>query len=150
MFEVITPPRGETGNTKQVVKMNHKHCTCGKYNAYKYPCSHMIAVCEETGRSFLEYIDDVYRLEVYSRVWETCFEPMPHEAYWPELEIGPTWVTDPAHRREVKLGRPSTSIIHNEMDISRRRMTNHCGECHQPKHDRRTCPSRPRTNPRFR
>ena len=78
------------GNTNQVVNLNHKTYTCEKYSAYKYTCSHMIAVCEETGCSFLEYIDDVYRLGVHSRVWERFFEPRPHEAYCPKLEMGPT------------------------------------------------------------
>ena len=44
--------------------------------------------------------------------------------------------------REVKRGRTSMARIPNEMDISDRRLTARCSECHQTGHDRRTCPAR--------
>ena len=77
MFEIITLVRGERGSTKQVVSLNAKKRT----STYKYRCCHMITGCEETGCSFMAYIDDVYRLEVYIRVWQCFFEPMPRDAY---------------------------------------------------------------------
>lgn len=74
------------------------------------------------------------------RVWETKFNPIPHQDYWDD----PQWTLMPnvLHLREVKRGRTSMARISNEIDISDRRLTARCSQCQQTGHDRRTCPAR--------
>ena len=100
----------------------------------------MLAVMSECGDNPFQYVDPVYRLPVYMRVWETKFNPIPHQDYWAD----PQWTLMPnvLRLREVKRGRASMSRIPNKMDISDRRLTARCSEYQQTGHDRRTCPAR--------
>ncbi|GMP63448.1 hypothetical protein CsSME_00025139 [Camellia sinensis var. sinensis] len=127
VFEVQTSFRHGRGRNTQIVRMNQPTCSCGKYEIRHYPCSHMLAVMSECGDNPFEYVDPVYRLPVYMRVWETKFNPIPHQDYWAD----PQWTLMPnvLRLRQVKRGRASMSRIPNEMDISDRRLTARCSEC---------------------
>ncbi|XP_028108994.1 uncharacterized protein LOC114307786 [Camellia sinensis] len=81
VFEVQTFFRHGRGRNTQIVRMNQPTCSCGKYEIRHYPCSHMLAVMSECGDNPFEYVDLVYRLPVYMRVWETKFNPIPHQDY---------------------------------------------------------------------
>ena len=48
MFEVITASYGEKmqeGHNNQVVQLDKGTCTCEKWQIYKFPCSHVMAIC---------------------------------------------------------------------------------------------------------
>ncbi|XVF56380.1 hypothetical protein PTKIN_Ptkin06aG0115800 [Pterospermum kingtungense] len=140
VFEVITASYGERmqrGHNKQVVRLNEGTCICGKWQIYKFPCSHVMAVCGRLALDSWQYIEDYYSIEKYSQTWAPQFNRIPHESYWPEPNI-PQLVPDPARRRSKK-GRPQSTRIRTEMDINEGRTSTRYGLCKQPGHDRRTC-----------
>lgn len=147
IFEVKTKHQRTGGLNKQNVQLRPRpSCTCGKWAAYKIPCSHMLAVTAEQGVDGFEYVAPEYTLDVYLRVWETSFQSIKHEDYWPEPN-GPVLIPSPARLRPPKRGRPNNSRIHNEMDVSRQRSSYHCSNCSETGHDIRKCPSAPRFVP---
>ena len=59
-YEVITQSRETRGNNKQVVQLNDGVCSCGKWEAYKIPYSHVLAVCARRKINFDIYIAPMY------------------------------------------------------------------------------------------
>ncbi|XP_028112708.1 uncharacterized protein LOC114310822 [Camellia sinensis] len=87
VFEVQTSFRRGRDCNRQIVRMNQPTCSCGKYEIRHYPCSHMLAVMSECGDNPFQYVDPIFRLPVYMKVWETKFNPIPHQVYWDD----PQW-----------------------------------------------------------
>ncbi|KAJ9675204.1 hypothetical protein PVL29_024234 [Vitis rotundifolia] len=106
IFEVTTAPHGfhmDKGNNIQIVKLKEKTCTCNKWQSFSIPCSHVLA----------QFVDKHYRMDVYGCCYTPQFNPIPHQAYWPEpnfpiVHPNPTLVRDK--------GRPRSTRIRNEMD----------------------------------
>ncbi|XP_030922939.1 uncharacterized protein LOC115949803 [Quercus lobata] len=125
-------------------------CTCGKWEANKIPCSHLIAVCAKHNHDATEYMHHFYRLEERYHSYEPIFQPLKDRLEWPE----------PAERRTVmpnqrlirEKGRPKSTRIRNEMDDEDRELPTSlwiengpklkCGLSRQEGHNRRTCPTR--------
>ena len=49
---------------------------------YKYPCSHVLAVCQEIAVHFSNFVDDAYTITIYMNAWSGDFNPLPQEDYW--------------------------------------------------------------------
>ncbi|KAK9292008.1 hypothetical protein L1049_019961 [Liquidambar formosana] len=143
VFEVTTKFYNNAGTNRQTVKLNIPTCTCGKLEIFKIPCSHIFAAAAHVEITWLPFVTSEYKMEVYMRVWDTKFEPIKHPDYWPEYK-GRTLLPLSTRLRPPKRGRPESTRIRNEMDVSRQRATKHCTNCKQPGHDRRTCPQRAR------
>ncbi|CAN6937150.1 unnamed protein product [Brassica oleracea] len=66
------------GNNKIfVVHRADRVCSCGIWQLYKYPCSHMLAVCRRLNIDFLQYVNDYYNTERSLRVYAAKFNPVP-------------------------------------------------------------------------
>ena len=66
LFEVrtlINPNSAYRGNHRHEVNLRQNTCSCQKWQVYKIPCSHVIAVCKYQGISAMRYIDHCYHLE---------------------------------------------------------------------------------------
>lgn len=79
-------PLDNTGERFQVADGNNKiyvvHridrvCSCGMWQLYKYPCSHVLAVCRRLNIDFLQYVNDYYNTERSLRVYAAKFNPVP-------------------------------------------------------------------------
>ena len=60
VFEVITASYGERmqrGHNKQVVQLDKGTCSCGKWQIYKFPCSHVMVVCGRLSLDSWQYIE---------------------------------------------------------------------------------------------
>ncbi|KAJ0886566.1 putative Zinc finger, SWIM-type [Helianthus annuus] len=79
IFEVIT----KKGENVQVVNLEEKTCTCGKWEIYKYPCSHVLSVCAKLSLNTWQYVHKCYSIVDYCATWSAEFFPLPQEAYWP-------------------------------------------------------------------
>ncbi|CAH9076219.1 unnamed protein product [Cuscuta europaea] len=90
--EVVTAPYGEgmqKGHNKQVVHLYEKTCSCGKWQIYKFSCSHAMTVCGQLGLDIWQYIEEYYTIQHYTQTWVSQFSPIPHEDYWPKENIPP-------------------------------------------------------------
>ncbi|XP_050238708.1 uncharacterized protein LOC126688149 [Mercurialis annua] len=105
--------RQKGGNTQQV-NLLARTCTCGKFQQWKIPCSHVIAACTQYGENHRQYIARFYRCEYAIRAWSAAsFQPIRDRDYWiasTEIPFIPNseWMR--------KKGRSVESWRRNEMD----------------------------------
>ncbi|XP_061336424.1 uncharacterized protein LOC133283562 [Gastrolobium bilobum] len=126
------------------VILPQRYCQCGKFKAFKYPCSHAVAAALSVRQSALTYIDDVFLItnlvEAYSFPWE----PIGNEEAIPEIS-GPKIIPDSIMLRAK--GRPKSTRIRSEMDeVETSQSRIRCGLCKERGHNRRGCPSRGRND----
>ena len=140
--EVITGYNRERrkGGNKQVVRLNQRSCTCGKFQQLKIPCSHAIACCMEVGVDYMMFVDDVYSLARTIQCYATNFHPLGNEAYWPAIDDddGRKVIPDEDTRRHR--GHPA-GRRKNEMDTgpSSQKKNQTCSRCGSVGHNRRKC-----------
>ncbi|XP_022023776.1 uncharacterized protein LOC110924041 [Helianthus annuus] len=77
IFEVIT----QKGKNVQIVNLEQKTCTCGKWEIFKYPCSHVLSACANLSLNTWQYVHKCYSIVDYCATWSYEFSPLPHEAY---------------------------------------------------------------------
>ncbi|XP_061366399.1 uncharacterized protein LOC133309621 [Gastrolobium bilobum] len=124
------------------VNLPQRFCQCGKFKAFKYPCSHVVAAALSVRQSAFTYVDDVFLttnlVEAYSFPWE----PIGNEEAIPEIS-GPKIIPDATMLRAK--GRPKSTRIRNEMDeVETSQSRIRCGLCKERSHNRRGCPGRGR------
>ena len=138
IFELIT----QRGGNVQVVNLDEKTCTCGKWEIFKYPCSHVLGACAKVSLNSWQYVDRCYSIVDYCATWASEFSPLPHEAYWPQSSS--IVLLPNLEQLRNKKGRPRSTRLRNEMDTKEKKKTNLCGICRLSGHNRKRCPSKPR------
>ncbi|KAI9110825.1 hypothetical protein K1719_018263 [Acacia pycnantha] len=122
MFEV-----DDQGDT-YLVNLSQGKCQCGKFQAFKFPCSH--------------YVDPVFSIYNIVNVYSSSFQPIGSEQGIPPAS-GPKIIPD-----ESKLcakERPKATRIRNEMDeveVQPSSIRTRCGICKQFGHNKRSCPTK--------
>ncbi|KAK5838997.1 hypothetical protein PVK06_007750 [Gossypium arboreum] len=66
-----------------------KTCDCGKFDALRYPCAHIIAACQNLRLDPMSYVDEVYKLETMYNMWRHVFPPVPGERNWLPVSLAP-------------------------------------------------------------
>ena len=144
VFEVITGYSHETrkGGNRQVVRLTHRCCTCGKFQATKIPCSHAIAACLASGVDYFMYVDGVYKITTILKCYRTNFQPLGHESYWPPMSSDDERCLIPDSDTQCKRGKLA-GRRKNEMDItgSSSRAIQHCRKYRMSGHNRKTYPN---------
>ncbi|KAK9140125.1 hypothetical protein Scep_009806 [Stephania cephalantha] len=56
-----------------------------------------------------QYIEEYYRLVVYSQCYAANFHPIPHEDYWPSARLPYSLLADPSRKRVKKVASTTTS-----------------------------------------
>ncbi|KAH1105604.1 hypothetical protein J1N35_009372 [Gossypium stocksii] len=120
------------------VNLTQRWCGCGKFQACRYPCSHVFAVCSHIHVDYNEYVDNVYKLTTIFKVYKHEIEALPNEMYWTK-HTGPEFYPNPKLRRDP-ISRPQSTRIHKEIDIREPGQPKHCGLCRNKGHSRQTCP----------
>ncbi|PPS08168.1 hypothetical protein GOBAR_AA12480 [Gossypium barbadense] len=69
------------------VHLRNRTCDCGKFDALRYPCAHVIAACQNLRLDPMSYVDEVYKLETMYNVWRHVFPPVPDERNWPPVSL---------------------------------------------------------------
>ena len=135
-----TNKQGRTVIKKFKVNIEERWCDCGEFQANRFPCEHVVAVCLAAYVDYKQYVDDLYRNETLLRAYEAEFDVLRHQDYWcdvADFELLP----DPRRRRDPK-GRPQSRRIRNDMDEIEESHPKLCKICWQPGHDSRKCPKR--------
>ncbi|XP_031737534.1 uncharacterized protein LOC116402427 [Cucumis sativus] len=127
------------GQHTQVVSLMEGTCSCNKWQSFKIPCSHVIAICNYMHLTYVPYIDECYLLSTFKRCYDGRFHPIQHSDYWPEISF--TEVRPNADLLKGP-GRPRTTRIQNEMDWKESSQSIRCTICKVEGHNRRTCPER--------
>ncbi|XP_052880468.1 uncharacterized protein LOC108462218 [Gossypium arboreum] len=129
--------QGITGGQYHV-HLRNRTCDCGRFDALRYPCAHVIAACQNLRLDPMSYVDDVYKLEYMYNVWRHIFPPVPDERKWPSVSLAPFKLLPDRELWRKPKGRSCSTRIRNNMDI-RETM---CGWCRNPGHTSRSCPNR--------
>uniref|UniRef100_A0A2N9HSV6 SWIM-type domain-containing protein n=1 Tax=Fagus sylvatica TaxID=28930 RepID=A0A2N9HSV6_FAGSY len=141
-FQIQTQPSLTSmnkGNHRHVVKLGDRTCSCGKWQAYHIPCSHVIAACASQHINVYQFIDPFYSLTEMLASYQPHFEPMKDAPYWEEDPNFPMLRPDPRLLRQR--GRPKSTRIRNEMDWRENQHKQTCGLCNQEGHNRKKCPN---------
>ncbi|XP_061346563.1 uncharacterized protein LOC133292200 [Gastrolobium bilobum] len=102
----------DQGNTFWV-NLNDGKCQCGKFQAFKISCSHVIASCKKVALDVEQYVDPVFSVNSIMRVYSYPFLPIGSEDRIPP-HPRPKLVPDVSMMRGQ--GRPKSTRIRNEMD----------------------------------
>ena len=82
-------------------------CTCGKWEANKIPCSHLIPVCAKYNHNATEFMDHFYRMEERYHNYELIFQPLKDRLEWPEPQERRIVMPNP--RLICEKGRPKST-----------------------------------------
>ncbi|CAK8564722.1 unnamed protein product [Lathyrus sativus] len=113
-------------------------CDCGKFQAFRVPCSHVTDACSNVRHDAYTLLSDVYRVTNLFGVYSASFPVMPCDEYWPVYE-GDQICHNPRMRRNKK-GRPVSTRITTEMD-NFDKLERKCSMCRQTGHNRTRCPN---------
>lgn len=114
-------------------------CDYGKFQAFRMPCSHVIAACSYAHEDALTILSPIYKAETLLGVYNNAFPVVAKEDYWPTFEGEIVWHNDQMRRN--KKGRPNNTRITTEMDVHDK-MVRKCSICRMPGHNKNNCPNR--------
>ena len=114
---LLATGRGDHTYRVDLVEMT---CTCGKWEAYKIPCSHLIVVCVKYNHDAMEFMDRFYRMSERYQSYEPIFQPLKDRLEWLDLEERRTVMPNSRLIREK--GLPKSTRICNEMDDDDRKL----------------------------
>ena len=126
------------------VMIDERWCDCGWFQAHRFPCAHVIAICNWAKMDFYQFVDPLYKIQTIFAVYENEFADVPERSYWRPFDEY-NLIPDVNRRRKSK-GRPQSRRIRNEMDEIEESHPKLCRNCALPGHDIRTCPIPPREN----
>ena len=131
-----SPHISDGGDHSHEVRLLENTCTCGKWEFYKIPCSHVIAVCIREHVNAIKYIDPCYTLQQWLSTYSHDFRVPKDKSLWRE-------VSDPKLYPNPKMlqdkGRPMSTRIRNEMDWRESQPKSKYGVCHEEGHNHRRC-----------
>ncbi|KAL5161656.1 hypothetical protein HKD37_07G018908 [Glycine soja] len=88
-------PITQRGGQQWAVNLNGHYCQCGRYSAFHYPCSHIIAACGYVSLNYYQYIDVVYTNEHILKAYSAQWWPLGNEAAIPPSNDAWTLIPDP-------------------------------------------------------
>ena len=102
-------------------------------------CSHVITMCKYVHVDYKQFINDVYKLNYVSNVYNRSLGQMKHTSYWPKYE-GPTMHHDPEMQRKKK-GHLRSTCMCTKMYQRERGQLKHCSLCKIVVHSKNKCPN---------
>ncbi|KAL4579442.1 hypothetical protein LXL04_015590 [Taraxacum kok-saghyz] len=131
----VVKQAGLDARRKNTRRRRKKLQNVGRWNA---------GACAKLSLNSWQYVDRCYSIVAYCDTWASEFLPIPHEAYWPQSLFGELLPNLELLRN--KKGRPRSTRLRNRMDIKEQRSANLCGICKQSGHNRKKCPSKPKSD----
>ena len=64
------------------VDLRCRYCDCSDFQMDRYSCHHVIACCTNQNIDWQVYVNDIYRMDKISRVYEREFEVIGHKDTW--------------------------------------------------------------------
>ncbi|KAI5683479.1 hypothetical protein M9H77_04707 [Catharanthus roseus] len=80
-----------TGNNVYTLQINNKSCSCGKWQIYTSPCSHVLAMCREMGSRADTNVPEIYSRQTYRRPYLANFHPVLSENFWRDVPFNLTF-----------------------------------------------------------
>lgn len=131
------------------VNVNDRTCTCRKWQLTGMPCQHGVAAIWNMGQNGVQtgivesWVDEVYWLETWKRVYFNTIEPINGREFWVPSEC-PSILVPPKHHTPV--GRPKKARKKSNVEIeeakgkmTRKGGTKKCAKCGNEGHNSRGC-----------
>ncbi|KAI5682683.1 hypothetical protein M9H77_03911 [Catharanthus roseus] len=80
-----------TGNNVYTLRINNKFCSCGKWQTYTLPYSHVLAACRENRSRTDTYVPEIYSRQTYKRNYQANFHPVLSENFWRDVPFSLTF-----------------------------------------------------------
>ncbi|KAI5668970.1 hypothetical protein M9H77_18823 [Catharanthus roseus] len=115
IYMVRSPIRvSGTENNVYTLRLNNKSCSCGKWQTYTLPCSHVLAVCSKKGSRTDTYVPEIYLRQMYRRTYQANFHPVLSENFWRDVPFNLTFY--PPNMKNEQ-GRKQTSYFRGKWII---------------------------------
>ncbi|XP_052885298.1 uncharacterized protein LOC128293806 [Gossypium arboreum] len=114
--EFDRPHEGIIGGQYRV-HLRNRTCDCGRFDALRYPCAHVIAACQNLRLDPMSCIDEVNKLETMYNVCRHVFPPVSDERNWPPVSLALFKLLPDRKLRRKPKGRPYSTRIRTNMDI---------------------------------
>ncbi|KAI5678619.1 hypothetical protein M9H77_09569 [Catharanthus roseus] len=124
------------GNNVYTLRLNNKFCSCGKWQTYTLPCSHVLAVCRENGSRTDAYVPEIYSRQTYIKTYKVNFHPVLSENFWRDVPFNLTFYPS---NIEKERGRKQGKRFQGEMDYRNSDSPPRCGRCRMPGHNKKNC-----------
>ncbi|PPR94799.1 hypothetical protein GOBAR_AA25869 [Gossypium barbadense] len=108
--EFDRPNQGIVGGQYRV-HLTNRTCDCGRFDALRYPCAHVIAACQNLRLDPMSYVDEVYNIEYMYNVWRHVFPPVPDEHKWSSVSLALFKLLSDKDLRRKPKGRPCSTRI---------------------------------------
>ncbi|CAI9108371.1 OLC1v1007944C1 [Oldenlandia corymbosa var. corymbosa] len=141
-YQMITyslPDRPWKGGNIHEVSYAARMCTCYKWQAYRFPCSHALAVARFLRHDPLPLFDSFYSREQWAIQFSREFNPVLQP--WPQV----TWQLRPDDTLLVHHAGPGRTCVNRKkglMDYTKKfgnKRVQVCGRCHQEGHNASAC-----------
>ncbi|XP_027348091.1 uncharacterized protein LOC113859546 [Abrus precatorius] len=129
-------PITQRGGHKWTVILDRRYCECGRFQSYRYPCSHVIAACIAVSLNFWQYVDPVYSIEYVVNAYSPQWRPLGNEC---NIHTNSEWKLVPDIERARAKRRPKSTRIRNEIDWVESQTRQRCSRCNEVGHNRRHC-----------
>ncbi|XP_019252753.1 PREDICTED: uncharacterized protein LOC109231547 [Nicotiana attenuata] len=93
------------GQTRNVVRLHERNCTCGRFQLDDIPCPHAMAIIQKFHMDSYKYCSDYYCIDYLLKTYEIPVNPLPDETTWQIPEHISSQVVLPP-KGQIKPGRP--------------------------------------------
>ncbi|XP_070002290.1 uncharacterized protein [Nicotiana sylvestris] len=127
------------GQTRNVVRLHERNCTCGRFQLDDIPCPHAMAVIQKFHMDSYKYCSDYYSIDYLLKTYEISVNSLPDEITWQIPEHVSSQVVLPP-KGKIKQERPKKKrgIVGWEGN------TVTCALYGRKGHNRRTCRNIPK------
>ncbi|KAI5656924.1 hypothetical protein M9H77_25717 [Catharanthus roseus] len=135
IYMVRSPIRvSGTRNNVYTLRLNNKSCSCGKWQTYTLPCSHVLAMCRENGSRTDTYVSEIYSRQTYGRTYQTNFHLVLSENFWRDVLFN--LIFYPPNMKKER-DRKQGKRFKGEMDYRNPDSSPRYGRCRMPGHNRK-------------
>ncbi|XP_070004923.1 uncharacterized protein [Nicotiana sylvestris] len=127
------------GQTRNVVRLHERNCTCGRFQLDDIPCPHAMAVIQKFHMDSYKYCSDYYSIDYLLKIYEITVNPLPDETTWQIPEHVSSQVVLPP-KGKIKPERPKKKRGIGSWEGN----TVTCALCGRKGHNRRTCRNIPK------
>ncbi|KAI5675740.1 hypothetical protein M9H77_06690 [Catharanthus roseus] len=100
-----------TGNNVYILRINNNSCSCGKWQTYSLPCSHVLALCRQNGARADTYVPKIYLQQTYRRTYQVNFHPVLSDNFWRDIPFNlkfypPNMKKERDRKQEIRILNP--------------------------------------------